>query len=201
MATCSRPPSQARSPIDQGELGPFLPPASPELGKVSLERVIRLLWGLQSQVDRIERTLLEQAEVSQEVQANVKNILQAVDTVKDGLAQLQQPRGPHTPEEQKPPAVEETPRATPKAKPIGKAQPFLGAPAPIISTGAPRRNPLSLFNPYPSSSFPLGPAPAPQGPPPAPIVTPAQPPAPSTVKVDHPDAFKGKIGLEAVITS
>ncbi|QRW26794.1 hypothetical protein RhiXN_01389 [Rhizoctonia solani] len=125
------------------------------------------------------------------------NILQTVNTVKDGLARLQHAWGPHTPEEQKPPAVKETPRAAPKAKPIGKALPFLGGPAPIISTGAPRRNPLSLFNPYPSSSFPLGPAPAPQGPPPAPVITPAQPPAPSTVKVDHPDAFKGKIGLEA----
>ncbi|KAF8755015.1 Retrotransposon gag protein [Rhizoctonia solani] len=104
--------------------------------------------------------------------------------------------GPHTPEEQKPPRSRK-PRAAPKAKPVGKAQPFLGGPAPIISTGAPRRDPLSLFNPYPSSSFPLGPAPASQGPPPAPIVTLAQPPAPSTVKVDHPDAFKGKIGLEA----
>ncbi|KAF8755940.1 Retrotransposon gag protein [Rhizoctonia solani] len=197
MATRSRPPSQARSPVNQGQLEPLFPPASPELGKVSLERVIRLLWGLQSQVDRIERTLLEQAKVSQEVQTNVENISQTVDTVKDGLAQLQHARGPHTPEEQKPPAVEETPRAAPKAKPIGKAQPFLGAPAPIISTGAPRRDPLSLFNPYPSSSFPLGPAPAPQGPPSAPVVTTAQPPAPSTVKVDHPDAFKGKIGLEA----
>ncbi|QRW22923.1 Retrotransposon gag protein [Rhizoctonia solani] len=180
-----------------GELEPVLPPASPELGKVSLERVIRLLWGLQSQVNRIERTLLEQAEVSREVQTNVENILQTVDVVKDGLAQLQHAQGPHTPEEQKPPAVEETPRAAPKAKPFGKAQPFLGAPAPIISTGAPRRDPLSLFNPYPSSSFPSGPAPASQGPPPAPVITPAQPPAPSTVKVDHPDAFKGKIGLEA----
>ncbi|QRW24746.1 Retrotransposon-derived protein PEG10 [Rhizoctonia solani] len=197
MATRSRPPSQARSPINQGELGSFIPPASPELGKVSLKRVIRLLWGLQSQVDRIERTLLEQAKVSQEVQTNVKNILQTVDVVKDGLAQLQSALGPHTPEEQKPPAVKETPRAAPKAEPVGKAQPFLGAPAPIISTGAPRRDPLSLFNPYPSSSFPSGPAPAPQGPPPVPIITLAQPPAPSTVKVDHPDAFKGKIGLEA----
>ncbi|QRW24058.1 Transposon Ty3-G Gag-Pol polyprotein [Rhizoctonia solani] len=180
-----------------GELGPFLPPASPELGKVSLKRVIRLLWGLQSQVNRIERTLSEQTEISQEVRTNVKNISQTVNVVKDGLAQLQSARGPHTPEEQKPPTVEETPRAAPKTEPIGKAQPFLGAPAPIISTGAPRRDPLSLFNPYPSLSFPLGPAPASQGPPPAPIVTSAQPPAPSTVKVDHPDAFKGKIGSEA----
>ncbi|QRW15597.1 Retrotransposon gag protein [Rhizoctonia solani] len=161
MATRSRPPSRARSPVDQGELGPFLPPASPELGKVSLERVIRLLWGLQSQVDRIKRTLLEQTE--------------------DGLAQLQSARGPHTPEEQKPPAVKETPRAAPKAKPIGKAQPFLGAPAPIISTGAPGATP----SPFSIPTLP------------SPVTDPALPPAPSTVKVDHPDAFKGKIGLEA----
>ncbi|GAB1525928.1 hypothetical protein RhiTH_009094 [Rhizoctonia solani] len=139
MATCSRLPSQACSPVDQGQLGPKFPPASPELGKVSLEQVC----------------------------TNVENISQAVDVVKDGLAQLQLPQGPHTPEDQKPPAVKETPQAVPKAKPIGKAQPFLGAPAPILSTGAPKRNPLTLFNPYPSSSFPLGPAPAAQGPPPA----------------------------------
>ncbi|KAF8751601.1 hypothetical protein RHS01_08304 [Rhizoctonia solani] len=139
MATRSRPPSRARSPVDQGQLEPLFPPASPELGEVSLERVIRLLWGLQAQVC-----------------TNVENISQAVDVVKDGLAQLQHTRGPHTPEDQKPPAVEETPRAAPKAEPLGKAQPFLGGPAPIISTGAPRRDPLSLFNPYPSSSFPLG---------------------------------------------
>ncbi|KAF8754225.1 hypothetical protein RHS01_06321, partial [Rhizoctonia solani] len=151
MATRSRPPSRARSPVDQGELGPFLPPASPELGEVSLKWVIRLLWGLQSQVDRIERTLSEQAKVSREVRTNVKNISQTVDTVKDGLAQLQQSRGPHTPEEQ---------------------------------------------NPLRSRKLP-GPRPNPQGPPPAPVTTPAQPPAPSTVKVDHPDAFKGKIGSEA----
>ncbi|QRW26776.1 hypothetical protein RhiXN_01371 [Rhizoctonia solani] len=100
-----------------------------------------------------------------------------VNVIKDGLTQLQQSQGPHTPEDQKPPAVEETPQAAPKAKPIGKAQFPLGAPAPIISTGAPRRNPLSLFNPYPSSSFPLGLAPAPQGPPPAPVISLAQPPA------------------------
>ncbi|KAF8698587.1 Retrotransposon gag protein, partial [Rhizoctonia solani] len=197
MATCSRPPSQACSPVNQGQLEPLFPPASPELGKVSLKQVIRLLWGLQSQVDRIEQTLLEQNKINQEVCTNVKNISQAVNVVKDGLAQLQLPWGPHTPEDQKPPAVKEIPWAAPKAKPIGKAQPFLGAPAPIISTGAPRRNPLTLFNPYPSSSFPLGPAPATQGPPPAPQVTLALPPAPSTVKVDHPDAFKGKIGLDA----
>ncbi|KAF8759545.1 Retrotransposon gag protein [Rhizoctonia solani] len=195
MATRSRPPSRARSPVDQGQLEPLFPPASPELGEVSLERVIRLLWGLQAQVDRIERTLLEQNEINREVRTNVKNISQAVDVVKDGLAQLQHTRGPHT-LKIKPPAVEETPRAAPKAKPLGKAQPFLGGPAPIISTGPPGATPL-IIQPLPSSSFPSGPAPASQGPPPAPVSTPAQPPAPSTVKVDHPDAFKGKIGSEA----
>ncbi|KAF8747922.1 hypothetical protein RHS01_11178 [Rhizoctonia solani] len=173
MATRSWPPSQTCSPVDQGQLEPLFPPASPELGKVSLKRVIRLLWGLQAQVDCIEWTLLEQAKVSQEVWTNVENISQTVDTVKDGLAQLHHSRGPHTPEEQ---------------KPLRPHHLYRG----------PRRNPLSLFNPYPCSSFPLGLAPAaPQGPPPAPIVPPAQPPVPSTVKVDHPNAFKGKIGLEA----
>ncbi|GAB1525569.1 hypothetical protein RhiTH_008732, partial [Rhizoctonia solani] len=104
MATRSRPPSQARSPVNQGQLGPKFPPASPELGKISLKQVIRLLWGLQSQVNRIERTLSEQNEINQEVCTNVKNISQAVNVVKDGLAQLQLTWGPHTPEDQKPPA-------------------------------------------------------------------------------------------------
>ncbi|QRW23148.1 Retrotransposon-derived protein PEG10 [Rhizoctonia solani] len=140
MATCSQPPSCAHSPINQGLLEPLLPPASPELGKVSLKKVIHLLWGLQAQVNCIEQTLLEQTKINQEVCTNIENILQTVDVVKDGLAQLAW--GPHTPEEQKPPTVKETPRAVPKVKPIGKTQPFLGAPAPIISTGAPRRNPL-----------------------------------------------------------
>ncbi|QRW26218.1 Retrotransposon-derived protein PEG10 [Rhizoctonia solani] len=205
MATRSRLPSQACSPVNQGQLEAFLLPTSPELGKVSLKQVINLLWGLQGQIDRIEQTLLEQTKISEEVQTNVENILQTVNTVKDGLAQLQLTQGPHIPEEQKPLAVEETPRAAPKAKPIGQAQPPLGAPAPIISTGAPRRNPLSFFSPCPSLSFPSGPAPAapmvppaiPAAPATAPQATPALPPARSTVKVDHPDAFKGKIGLEA----
>ncbi|QRW27794.1 Retrotransposon-derived protein PEG10 [Rhizoctonia solani] len=137
MATCSRPPSQACSPVNQGQLEPLFLPASPELGKVSLKQVIRLLWGLQSQVDHIEQTLLEQNKINQEVCTNVKNISQAVNVVKDGLAQLQLPWGPHTPEDQKPPAVKEIPWAAPKAKPIGKAQPFLG-PQPLSSPQGPQ---------------------------------------------------------------
>ncbi|KAF8672511.1 Retrotransposon gag protein [Rhizoctonia solani] len=199
MATHSWPPSCACSPVDLGHLEPQLPPTSPvKLGKVSLERVICLLWGLQGQVNCLEQALLEQAKIGQEVQTNVENILQAVDTVKDGLSQLQHTWGPHTPEEQKTPAVKETPRAAPKVKPIGKTQPFLEAPAPILSTGAPRHDPCTLFNPYPSSSLPFGLAPAASSVPPVPPVTqPVPPAAPSTVKVDHPNTFKGKIGSEA----
>ncbi|KAF8761545.1 Retrotransposon gag protein [Rhizoctonia solani] len=181
-------------PINQGELGPFLPPASPELGKVSLEQVIRLL-GAPIQVDRIERTLSEQAEVSQEVQTNVKNISQMVDVVKDGLAQLQSARGP-IPQKNKNPRGRGNSQGRAQSQPIGKAQPFLGAPAPIISTGAPGATP-SPFSTLPFLVLPFRTGSSSQGPPPAPVITPALPPAPSTVKVDHPDAFKGKIGLEA----
>ncbi|KAF8751826.1 hypothetical protein RHS01_08423 [Rhizoctonia solani] len=45
-----------------------------------------------------------------------------------GLPSSSTPRVP-TPQKNKNPLVKETPRAAPKAKPIGKAQPFLGAPA------------------------------------------------------------------------
>ncbi|QRW22919.1 hypothetical protein RhiXN_07955 [Rhizoctonia solani] len=180
MATRSWSPSPAHSPVDQGQLESLLPPASPELGKVSLKQVIHLLWGLQSQVDCIDWTLLEQNEINQEVCTNVKNILQAVDVVKDGLAQLQLTQG------------------CTQSQTYWQGSTIPWGPAPIISTGAPQRNPLSLFNPYPSSSFPLGlPPAAPAAPPAAPQVTLAPPPAPSTVEVDHPDAIKGKIGLEA----
>ncbi|KAF8752477.1 Retrotransposon gag protein [Rhizoctonia solani] len=197
MATCSWPPSQACSPIDQGELGPLLLPASPELGKVSLKQVICLLWGLQSQVNCIEQTLLEQTKVNQEVCTNAKNISQAVNVIKDGLAQLQLPWGPHTQKIKNPLQSRKLPGLRPKPSLLARLNPSLG-PSPIIPTGAPRRSPLSLFNPYPSLSFPSGPPPtAPAAPPAAPQVTPALPPAPSTVKVDHPDTFKGKIGLEA----
>ncbi|KAF8761891.1 hypothetical protein RHS01_00317 [Rhizoctonia solani] len=69
------------------------------------------------------------------------SIRETVNVVKDGLAQLQSARGPHTPEERKPPAVEETPRAAPKAEPIGKAQPFLGPQPPSSPQGPPGATP------------------------------------------------------------
>ncbi|KAF8750799.1 hypothetical protein RHS01_09192 [Rhizoctonia solani] len=74
---------------------------------------------------------------------------QTVNTVKDGLAQLQQSRGPHTPEEQKPPAVKETPRAAPKVEPFGKTQPSLGAPAPTSPQGPLGATPSPFLTPIP----------------------------------------------------
>ncbi|GAB1521089.1 hypothetical protein RhiTH_004180 [Rhizoctonia solani] len=181
MATHSQPPSQAHSPIDQGQLESLIPPASPELSNVSLEQVIRLLWGLQSQVDCIKQALLEQAKISQEVQTNVENISQTVNIVKDGLAQLQHTQGPHTPEEQKPLQLRKFPGPCPKPSLLARLNPSLGPLLPSSLQG--------LQGPAPATSS--------QGPPPAPQVPQALPPALSAVKVDHPDAFKGKIGLEA----
>ncbi|KAF8759681.1 hypothetical protein RHS01_01538 [Rhizoctonia solani] len=78
--------------------------------------------------------------------------------------------GPPHPEEQKPPAVEETPRAAPKAEPLGKAQPFLGA-QPLSFPQGPQARPPLIIQPLPILLLPFGPAPASQGPPPAPVST------------------------------
>ncbi|QRW20499.1 Retrotransposon gag protein [Rhizoctonia solani] len=160
MATRSWTSSRAQSPFNPRDLGPQLPSATPiELGEVSLERVTRLLLGLLSQVENLERKLKEVKETGIETQTNVKNISQTVDVVKDGLRSLQL-HGPRTPEETKPPVVEATPRPLHKTEPIG----------------------LPPKGPYPPSA-PL---------PPAPVAA-----YPAPVKVDHPDAYTGKIGSEA----
>ncbi|KAF8752480.1 hypothetical protein RHS01_07509 [Rhizoctonia solani] len=172
MATCSRPPSQACSLVNQGQLGPNFPPASPELGKVSLKQVIHLLWGLQSQVNRIERTLLEQNKINQEVCTNVKNISQAVNVVKDGLAQLQLPRGPHTPEDQKPPAVKETPWARPRPSLLARLTHSLG-PSPHPAHRGPTLQPPHPIQPLSLLFLPFG------------------------TSSSHPGTSTSKIGLEA----
>ncbi|QRW24287.1 Retrotransposable element Tf2 protein [Rhizoctonia solani] len=197
MATRSRPPSQTRSPIDQGDLGPFLPSAAPvELGEVSLERVTRLLLGLLGQVERLEREVGEIKEAGIETRTNVKNISQAIDVVKDGLRSLQL-HGPRTPEDTKPPAVEATPRPLSKVNPIGstswgpfrpeppKGLPTFAQPAPVQAI------PPQVPSPPPSPRLqsPIGTA-AP--PPPAPVAA-----YPAPVKVDHPNAYTGKIGSKA----
>ncbi|QRW24347.1 Retrotransposable element Tf2 protein [Rhizoctonia solani] len=166
-------------PPPPGDLGPFLPSAAPvELGEVSLERVTRLLLGLLGQVKRLEREVGEIKEAGIKTRTNVENISQAVDVVKDGLRSLQL-HGPRTPEDTKPPVVEATPRPLSKVDPIGST-----------THSGPSSAPASPISPpSPRLQSPIG-APAP--PPPAPVAA-----YPAPVKVDHPNAYTGKIGSKA----
>ncbi|KAF8758990.1 Chromo (CHRromatin Organization MOdifier) domain [Rhizoctonia solani] len=124
MATRSRTASRAQSPFDSGHLEPQLPPTSSvEYGKVSLERVTRLLLGLLGQVERLEREVAEIKEAGIETRTNVEKISQAVNVVKD---------------------VEETPRPIPKIEPIGlvSREPFWAGPSreiPGLAQPTPRR--------------------------------------------------------------
>ncbi|KAF8696587.1 Retrotransposon gag protein, partial [Rhizoctonia solani] len=94
-----------------------------------------------------------------------------------------------------PKTVEETPRPLPKAKPIGLASgiPFWSEPSrapPGLAQPTPRRAvPLQVPSPPPSLHLqsPIG-----ASAPPAPVAA-----YPAPVKVDHPDAYTGKIGSKA----
>ncbi|KAF8670354.1 Retrotransposon gag protein [Rhizoctonia solani] len=197
MATCSRTASQAQSPFDQGYLEPaLLSTTSVKYGKVSLEQVMQILLGLLGQVERLKQEIAEIKEAGIKTRTTVKNISQTVDVVKDGLKSLQL-QGPCTPKGPQPKAVEETPRPLPKAKPIGLVS---GAP---FWSEAPKVLP-SLAQPTPQRAAP----PQVPSPPPSPclqspIGTAAPPPLapvaayPTPVKVDHPDAYTGKIGSKA----
>ncbi|GAB1528258.1 hypothetical protein RhiTH_011450 [Rhizoctonia solani] len=197
MATRSRTASQAQSPFDQGYMEPALPPTtSVKYGEVSLEQVTRLLLGLLGQVKRLKQEIAKIKEAGVETRTNVKNISQTVDVVKDGLRSLQS-HGPRTPKGPQVKAVEETPRPLPKTKPIGLASgvPFWSE-APKVLPGlaqpTPRRVvPPQVPSPPPSPCLqsPIGTA-AP--PPPAPVAA-----YPAPVKVDHPNAYTGKIGSKA----
>ncbi|KAF8702903.1 hypothetical protein RHS03_06327, partial [Rhizoctonia solani] len=197
MATRSRTASQAQSLFDQGYMEPALPPTtSVEYGKVSLERITQLLLGLLGQVKRLEQEVAEIKEAGVKTWTNIENISQAVDVVKDGLRSLQS-HGPQTPKGPQPKAVEETPCPLPKAKPIG------------LTSGAhfwaePPRAPPGLAQPTPRRAAPLqapSPPPSPrlQSPIGAPAPLPLAPAAhyPAPVKVDHPNAYTGKIGSKA----
>ncbi|KAF8752639.1 Retrotransposon gag protein [Rhizoctonia solani] len=176
---------------------PTLPATtSIEYGKVSLEQVTRLLLGLLGQVERLEQEIAKIKEARIETRTNVKNISQTVNVVKDGLKSLQS-HGPRTPKGPQVKAVEETPRPLPKAKPIGSTS---GAP---FWSEAPKVLP-SLAQPTPRRVAPLqvpSPPPSPRlqsligktAPPPlAPVAA-----YPAPVKVDHPNAYTGKIGSKA----
>ncbi|QRW19749.1 Retrotransposable element Tf2 protein [Rhizoctonia solani] len=162
-----------------GYLEPTLPPtASVEYGK------------------RLEWEIAEIKEAGVETWTNVENISQAIDVVKDGLKSIQLHR-PCTPEGPQPKAVEETPHPLPKAKPIGLVSgvPFWTEPSrapPGLTQPTPRRaTPLQVPSPPPSPHLqsPIGTA-APL--PLAPIAA-----YPALVKVDHPNAYTGKIGSKA----
>ncbi|QRW23803.1 Retrotransposable element Tf2 protein [Rhizoctonia solani] len=197
MATRSRTASQAQSPFNQGYLEPALPPTTPvKYGKVSLERVTRLLLGLLGQVKRLEQEIAKIKEAGIETRTNVENISQTIDVVKDGLRSLQT-HGPCTPKGPQAKAVEETPRPLQKTEPIGLASgvPFWSE-APKVLPGLAQPTPRRVAPPQvpspptsPRLRSPIG-APAPLPPAPA-----AHYPAP--VKVDHPNAYTGKIGSKA----
>ncbi|KAF8757123.1 hypothetical protein RHS01_03682 [Rhizoctonia solani] len=197
MATRSRPPSQTRSPIDQGDLGPFLPSAAPvELGEVSLERVTRLLLGLLGQVERLEREVGEIKEAGIETRTNVENISQAVMLSRMGL-EASSPTG-HGPQRTQNLRLWKQRHAPyQKLNPIGLTswvsfwpEIIQGAPYLCPAHASPSSAP-AVPSPPPSPRLrsPIG-APAP--PPPAPVAA-----YPAPVKVDHPDAYTGKIGSEA----
>ncbi|QRW22972.1 Retrotransposon-derived protein PEG10 [Rhizoctonia solani] len=197
MATCSQLPSRTRSPIDQEELGPqLLSTPFVKLGEVSLKRITRLLLGLLGQVENLKQKVEEVQEAGVKAQINLKNISQTVNTVKDGLRSLQLHR-PRTPEDQKPPVVEATPRPLPKANPTGTAS--------WVSFWAePSKAPTIFAQPTPVQAVPLQ-VPSPPVSPclQSPIGATAPPPLapvaayPALVKVDHPDAYTGKIGSKA----
>ncbi|KAF8747627.1 hypothetical protein RHS01_11313 [Rhizoctonia solani] len=103
---------------------------------------------------------------------------------------------PHTPEDRKPPAVEATPR------PLSKTNPLPAPSAPLITWANPTRAPPTFAQPTPVRA----PRRVYTPPPPSPIrlrspqvPQPAAPVAayPTPVKVDHPDAYTGKIGSKA----
>ncbi|KAF8753429.1 Retrotransposon gag protein [Rhizoctonia solani] len=130
---------------------------------------------------------------SERLEQEVGEIKEAgIETAPTSL-QLQ---GPRTPEDTKPPAVEATPHPLSKVDPIGLTSWVLFWPN-HPKDSPPLPNPLlykqcpasAISPPSPHLQSPIGTA-AP--PPPAPVAA-----YPAPVKVDHPDAYTGKIGSEA----
>ncbi|QRW20757.1 Retrotransposable element Tf2 protein [Rhizoctonia solani] len=198
MATRSRSSACPQSPLNQGELGPTLPATAiestslePEVyGEVSLSRAISLILGLQNQVLRLKRELKETKEATKEAQDWMGAVDQALTCIEARGGVL------HTPEDRKPPAVEATPRPLPKTNPLPAPS------APLVAWANPTKAPPAFAQPTPVRAPPRGYTP----PPPLPIQLRSpqvpQPVAPvaayqAPVKVDHPDAYTGKIGNKA----
>ncbi|KAF8750842.1 hypothetical protein RHS01_09084 [Rhizoctonia solani] len=149
----------------------LLPTTSVKLGKVSLKHVTHLLLGLLSQVEQLEREIGEIKEAGFKTKTNIKNISQTVNVVKDGLRSLQL-QGPWTPKGPNPRLANLGPPTLCPTNPKKSC-----APASPVS-------PSISASPIPSWST----CPPPQ----APVAN-----YPAPVKVDHPDAYTGKIGSEA----
>ncbi|QRW18620.1 Retrotransposable element Tf2 protein [Rhizoctonia solani] len=159
-------------------------------GEISLGRAISLILGLQNQILRLERELEETKEATKEA----RDWMGAVD---QALTRIEARGGaPHTPEDRKPPAVEATPR------PLSKTDTFPAPSAPLVSWAIPSKAPPAFAQPTPVRAPPRVHTP----PPPSPIRLRSpqvpQPAAPvaayqTPVKVDHPDAYTGKIGNKA----
>ncbi|QRW23078.1 Retrotransposable element Tf2 protein [Rhizoctonia solani] len=198
MATRSRSSACPLSPLNQGELGPTLPATSvestslePEVyGEISLSQAISLILGLQNQVLWLKQELEETKEAAKEAQDWMGAVDQALTCI--------EARGgaPHTPEDRKPLAVKATPR------PLPKTNTFPAPSAPLIAWATPSKALPAFAQPAPIRAPPRVHTPAPPLPirlrspqlpqPVAPVVAYQTP-----VKVDHPDAYTGKIGNKA----
>ncbi|QRW26595.1 Retrotransposon gag protein [Rhizoctonia solani] len=180
MATRSRSTARPPSPLNQGELGPAISATADEptslepkvYGEISLGQAISLILGLQNQILRLEQELEETKEATKEA----RDWMGAVD---QALTRIEARGGaPHTPEDRKPPAC----------APCLLGRPLQSSPC-LRATNSRPGPPTS---PYSPSAFAYPPL-LPQIPQPAAPVAAYQAP----VKVDHPDAYTGKIGNEA----
>ncbi|QRW21943.1 Retrotransposable element Tf2 protein [Rhizoctonia solani] len=198
MATHSWSSTCPGSPLNQRELGPSIQTTTnkhkslePKVyGEVSLSHAIALILGLQNQVIRLERELQETKEATKEA-------CNWMGAVNQALAQIEAGPGPHRPKDQKPLVVEETPWPLPKANPL----PVPSAPLLTWTQAQPAKPPIVFAQSTPVQAPPqvqTPPAPVPLW-----LCSPAlpQPAAPVAayqplVKVDHPDAYMGKIGNE-----
>ncbi|KAF8750102.1 hypothetical protein RHS01_09499 [Rhizoctonia solani] len=194
MATRSQTSSQAQSPFNPRDLGPQLPATTPvKLGEVSLKQVTHLLLGLLSQVENIERKLEEVKEAGIKPKPMSKIYPKPLMLSRMGFKAFNSMgQGPRN----QAPVVEATPHPLPKAKPIDW---LVGLPSgPNNQKGS-----LPLPNQRPKEPYPASPLSHSISVSPIPIGAPAPlPPAPAThyptlVKVDHPNAYTGKIGSKA----
>ncbi|KAF8757869.1 hypothetical protein RHS01_03447 [Rhizoctonia solani] len=197
MATRSRSTARPLSPLDQGELGPAISATADEptslepkvYGEVSLSRAISLLLGLQNQVFRLKRELEEQKEATKEARDWMGAVNQALTCI--------EARGgtPHTPEDRKPPAIKAMPRPLPKTNPLPAPS------APLVTWANPTKAPPVFAQPMPvqaphESILPLHLRLSGSNPPKSTTSGPCSHLS-SPVKVDHPDAYTGKIGNKA----